>query len=63
MINWKEIGDLHVISRLEKIISDWFDVELFYTDDHYKIKSHLLDADYELDNHFLSVVLGMQYGD
>ena len=62
MINWKDISDLHVISRLEQIISNWFGVELYYTDENCKIQSHLKDEDYEYDNHFLNVQMKMPHG-
>lgn len=62
MVNWKDIKDLHVILKLEQIISKWFNVELFYTDENYKIKSHLLDKDYEYENHFLNVQMNLQHG-
>ena len=62
MINWNEIRELHVISRLEQIIKKWFGVEIFYTDEHYKIRSRLLEKDYEFNSHFLKIQMKMGHG-
>ncbi|MBL6990142.1 MAG: sigma 54-interacting transcriptional regulator [Bacteriovoracaceae bacterium] len=62
MINWKEVSDLHVISKLEEILGKWFGVEVFYTDNHYKIRSHHTDKDYKSKNHFMNVQMHMNYG-
>ena len=43
MINWKEIKGLHVIQRLEQIISKWYGVEVFFTDEHLRIQSNIQD--------------------
>ena len=62
MINWKEISELHVIQKLEQIIGKWFGVELFYTNEHYKLQGKILDKSYEFHNHFLKVQMQMNYG-
>ncbi len=62
MINWKEISRLHVVKRMEEVIERWFGVELFYTDEHYKIRSNLLDPKYEFMSHFLKTQMNMHYG-
>ena len=62
MIKWKEISDLHVISKLEHIIGKWFGIEMFYTDEHGKIQSHILDKDYEFHNSFMKVQMQLPHG-
>lgn len=62
MINWKEISDLHVISKLEEILGKWFGVEQVYSDMHYKIRSGHIDKGHEFRNHFLKVQMQMNHG-
>ncbi|PIK14154.1 sigma-54 dependent transcriptional regulator [Halobacteriovorax sp. JY17] len=62
MINWQEISDLHVISKLEEILSKWFGVEQIYSDMHYKIRSGHIDKGYEFKNHFFKVQMQMSHG-
>lgn len=62
MINWKEIKDLHVIQKIEKLISRWYGVEVFFTDEYHKIQSRIHDKDYEFNNNFMKVQLQMKYG-
>lgn len=62
MINWKEMSNLHVVSRLEDILSRWFGVEQFFVDNHYKIRSKHLDKDYEFKNHFMKLQLQLAHG-
>jgi len=62
MINWKEMSNLHVISKLEEILSKWFGVEMIYTDEHSKIRSKHLDKDFNYKSHFMKVQMGMSYG-
>jgi two-component system response regulator HupR/HoxA len=62
MINWKEMSELHVISKLEQILNKWFGVELFFTDHHYKIRSKHIDMDYKFNNHLMKIQMQMKYG-
>ncbi len=62
MINWKELNGLHVISKLEEILSKWFGVEVFYTDIHYKIRSSHVEKGHEFKNHFFKVQMEMPHG-
>ena len=62
MINWKEIKGLHVIQKLEHIISKWFGVEIFYTDANYKIRESLMEKDYVFKSHYLKIQMGMNHG-
>lgn len=62
MINWKEMKNLHVISKLEEILRKWYGVELFWADAHNKIQSGHLEKDFEFKNHFFKVQMQMNYG-
>ena len=62
VINWEEISNLHVIQKLERIIGKWFGVEIFFTDEHFKIQGSLLNKDYEFHNDFLKIQLGLNHG-
>lgn len=62
MIDWKEMSGLHVISKLEEILNKWFGVEIFYTDNNYKIRSQQLDKSYNFKNLFASNQFKMAYG-
>ena len=31
-INWAELKDLHVISKIQELITQWFNAEIFFTD-------------------------------
>ena len=31
-LNWKELTELHVISKIQDVVKDWFDAELFFVD-------------------------------
>lgn len=61
-MNWKEVGNLHAIGKLEEILSKWFHVETLYTDHHYKVQSAHLDKDYAFKNHFMKVQMGLKHG-
>lgn len=62
MINWDEIKSLHVISKLEQVISKWFGVEIFYVDENNKIRSSVLEKDYEFNNHLFKLQMHLSYG-
>ena len=62
MINWNDVSQLHVISKLEEILKQWFGVELFYTDSLGKVRSKHLERDFEFDNHFFKVQMGLPGG-
>ena len=40
MINWDEIKHIHVIRKLEEILSSWFNNAVMMTDDHGVIRNH-----------------------
>ena len=62
MINWQDMGKLHVISKLEGILGKWFDVEMFYTDAHGKVWSDHASKNYPFKSHFMKVQMQMNYG-
>ncbi|MBL7664241.1 MAG: sigma 54-interacting transcriptional regulator [Bacteriovoracaceae bacterium] len=62
MIDWNTIKDLHVISKLEEIIGNWFGVELIYTNEHGKIQNSIHDKNYEFKNHFFKVQTHISHG-
>lgn len=62
MINWKEIGNLHVILKLEEILLKWFGVETMFTDTHFKIRSGQVESNYNFKNHFFKVQMKMPHG-
>ncbi len=62
MINWKDISELHAISKIEEILHRWFGVEVLYADEHGKIRSKQLDSEYDSENHFMNVQIHLQHG-
>ena len=62
MINWKEMRNLHVISKLNEILNRWYGVEMVFSDSHYKIQSCHMDKDYEFKNHLFKVQMHMNLG-
>ena len=33
MINWEELKQIHVIKKLEAILAQWFNTDIFFVDD------------------------------
>jgi two-component system response regulator HupR/HoxA len=62
MINWQDLGKLHVISKLEGILGKWFGVEMFYTDTHGKVWSDHTNKDFAFKSHFMKVQMQTTYG-
>ncbi|MBF0209165.1 MAG: hypothetical protein HQK53_20085, partial [Oligoflexia bacterium] len=62
MINWEEISNLHVITKLKQILIKWFGVELFYANQHSKIQGKILDRNYKFQNYFLKAQMQTNYG-
>ena len=62
MINWQEISKLHAIQKLEKIIGNWFGVEIFFTDNHLNAQGNILKKDYDFHNDFIKIQLGLDFG-
>lgn len=62
MINWKEMKNLLVISKLSEILYKWYGTELIWTDAQAKIQSGHLDKDHEYKNDFFKVQMEMPHG-
>ena len=62
MINWNDVRDLHVTKKLIEILNKWFNVEVIFSDNNHKIRSHHLERDYEFVNYFLNVQMGQKFG-
>jgi transcriptional regulator with PAS, ATPase and Fis domain len=62
MINWKDIGGLHVIAKLDEILGKWFGVEQFFTDTHGKIQTGHIEKDFKFKSQFMHVQMQMAHG-
>ncbi len=62
MIDWKVIKDLHVINKLEKIVGEWFGIELLYVNEHGNVQNTINQKDYDYQNHFFKVHMHLQHG-
>jgi two-component system, NtrC family, response regulator HupR/HoxA len=62
MINWKDTSGLHVIQKLEGILTKWFNVEIFYIDNNSKVRGKQLDKDYQYLNTFMKVQMRLAHG-
>jgi len=62
MIDWKEMKNLLVISKLSEILYKWYGTELIWTDSQAKIQSGHLDKDHEYKNGFFKAQIGMPHG-
>lgn len=62
MINWKEMCELHVISKLEEITLKWFGAEMLFADTHNKVRSNHLNKDFKSHNSFFKMQIGIDYG-
>ncbi len=51
MINWEELKHIHVIRKLEGILSQWFNTEIFFVDERGNVKNYdPLDRQREFKN-------------
>jgi hypothetical protein len=55
-INWTELKDLHVISKVRELISQWYGAEIFFTDLSGQVQSGNWSKEHEYDNQFLAVL-------
>ena len=62
MINWNEMSELHVVNKLESIMSRWFNVELFFCDLNGKIHSKQFQKGYVSDNSIFKLLLSANHG-
>ena len=57
MINWNDMKNLHVIAKLEDILSKWYGIDLLYVDKNQNIKSGHTRTDYPFKNLFSKLLL------
>lgn len=62
MMNWKDMKNLHVISKLENILNRWFGVELVWADSHGRVQSGVMEKDYAFKSHFTKVQMQVPLG-
>mgnify|MGYP001337274872 CR=1 FL=1 len=55
-INWTELKDLHVISKVRELISQWYGAEIFFTDLSGHVQSGNWSKDFDYKNQFLAVL-------
>ena len=55
-INWTELKDLHVISKVRELISQWYGAEIFFTDLSGHVQSGNWTKEFEYKNQFLAVL-------
>lgn len=62
MINWDSASRLHVINKIEEILARWFGVEVFYCDQHGKLRSMHFNKDFPIKSHLFKVQMSMTSG-
>ena len=55
-INWAELKDLHVISKIQELITQWFNAEIFFTDLSGQVMSGNWNKEHDFRNQFLAVL-------
>ena len=61
-LNWKELTELHVISKIKDVVKDWFDSELFFVDLNGQVHSKNWQNDYKFSNQLLTVQSQLTHG-
>ena len=62
MINWPEMSELHVVSKLESILQRWFNLELFFADMNGKIVSKQFQKGYSTNSPIFKSILEASHG-
>lgn len=63
MINWEELKHIHVIRKLEQILAQWFNTEIFFFDERGNIKNYdPLDRQREFRNPLCATLLPKDAG-
>ena len=62
MINWPEMSELHVVSKLESILQRWFNLELFFADMNGKIVSKQFQKGYVTNSPIFKSILDAAHG-
>lgn len=55
MVNWDDIGKLHVIAKLGHIINKWYGIEMLWADSQHNICSGHTGKEYNFKNHLLKM--------
>ena len=53
MINWEELKHIHVIRKLEAILAQWFNTDIFFVDNKGQIRNFDMNKDTSKDNNEL----------
>ncbi|MBI4042880.1 MAG: sigma 54-interacting transcriptional regulator [Deltaproteobacteria bacterium] len=62
MINWEEFEHLHVIRKLKEILSNWWNVEIFFADDRGRLRNIREAGEKEFKNRLINLVLHNEQG-
>jgi two-component system response regulator HupR/HoxA len=62
LIDWKTIKELHVNKKMEKMISHWYGLDLFYVDEQGRVHGLTNQKDYSFQSHFFKVQMAHGYG-
>jgi transcriptional regulator with PAS, ATPase and Fis domain len=62
MVNWNEMSELHVVSKLESILKRWFNVELFFCDLNGKIHTKQFQKGFISNNPLFQLLANANHG-
>ena len=62
MINWEELKHIHVIRKLEEILSNWFDTEIFFIDEKGQFKNWEPGDKHEFKSSLASILANKESG-
>ncbi len=63
MINWEELKHIHVIRKLEEILAQWFNTEIFFVDERGQVRNYdPLDRQREFRNPLCATFLPKEKG-
>lgn len=63
MINWDELKHIHVIRKLEEILAQWFNTDIFFVDERGQLKNYdLEDKRREFKNSLARALLSQEKG-
>ena len=51
-LNWKELTEFMLFLKLQDVVKDWFDSELFFVDLNGQVHSKNWQNDYKFSNQF-----------
>ena len=61
MIDWKSIKDLHATKNLEKIVGNWYGLDLLFVDHQGQVQ-FIQDGEYPFKSQFLKIQMTHSYG-